>query len=295
MKKLLLTFMLTAMCGLVPCVSFAIAAGDTYMLREEKYVPLFASNGVSFRYKIGFRGMNCPALNTVLPPGSFVKVIDVCCDNTVHVSCKVSEAYSPEGFVHEKFFRHSMEPLDGALFEKTSPVRKILSVEKICEMLDSFRGEEIPYAWGCNNLQELDLGDLYTFVCDDEGGTSYKCVGLDCSGLLHMVSSWLLPHSTVQLDNFSEGRCLCELDANSSKAELKNALDSMLDTDFVVLRYPSTFEGHLIIFLHGGFIEAKGCNFGIVYTDKRDALGRLEELAKDGKVRVVRWHPELLN
>jgi hypothetical protein len=62
----------------------------------------------------------------------------------------------------------------------------------------------------------------------------------------------------------------------------------MLDTYFIVLFYSSTPGGYLIIFLHGGLIEVKGCNFDIVRANKRDVLRKLKELAKDGKIHVAR-------
>lgn len=111
-----------------------------------------------------------------------------------------------------------------------------------------------------------------------------------------MISSWTLPHSTSQLYDLPTGECICELDADSTESELKEVLALMLDTDFVVFanRYPPSSGGHVIICFRGGFIEAKDCERGVVHTDEDGSLRRLREMTQEGRVRVIRWHPELL-
>ncbi|MDR1457783.1 MAG: hypothetical protein LBI47_02970 [Puniceicoccales bacterium] len=224
-----------------------------------------------------------------------MKVLNEEKNSTVYVFCKVSKSCSFNGFIHAKFFEHSMGNLDSSIFDSMAPPRDIPNLQETCEMLNSYRETKIPYAWGCNNLGEVNLDGLYAFVCknknsNDQGNTPYRCVGLDCSGILHRISSWTLPHSTGQLYNFPQGKCLYELDEKTSDDELRMALKSMRDTDFVVC--PSA---HVIIFLHGGFIEAKGCNYGVVYTDAAHAMKELKDLIKRGTVRVIRWHPKLLS
>jgi hypothetical protein len=289
---------LCALCIFVPCASFAIGSGDAFVVRKGQCVPLFISDGTSFKYDFGERGTNCYELDTVLPRGSFVKVIDIH-GSVVHVFCKVSENYSLEGFIHRKFFDRSMKPMESSLFDSTDPSRDILSLDEISGVFDSLLGSKVPFAWGCNNLQEVDLKELYEFTNSDGGDKQdipYRCVGFDCSGLLHMISSWTLPHSMSQLYDFSKGQCLCELDADSSDGELREALASMLDTDFVVFgrRHPLGFDGHVLVYFRGGFIEARNYNLGVIYTGGSGAMDRLRGMTKRGKVRIIRWHPELL-
>ncbi|MDR1528427.1 MAG: hypothetical protein LBS22_02470 [Puniceicoccales bacterium] len=277
-----------------PCIcrGFISDAGATFVIADGKYVPMFTCEGVEFKYEGGMHGTNCYVLDTVLPPGTFVKVLDIKGDDIVHVFCKVSEKISFSGFIHATFFLNSLFPMDETRFDMF-PVRDVKSVKSICEILDSYIGKEIPYGWGCNNLDEIDLSGLYVFkYMNKAAGTppAYKCVGFDCSGLLHAVSSWTLPHSTSQLYDIQGVKCLCELDGKSSDEELADALAKMVDTDFVV----SKESGHVIVFLHGSFIEAVGINYGIVYTDATHAVERLRRMVNRGKVRVIRWHPELL-
>ncbi|MDR2720903.1 MAG: hypothetical protein LBB15_01265 [Puniceicoccales bacterium] len=297
MKKLVLIYLVyAALCGFIPCASFAVGTGDVFVVKKGKYVPLFVSEGTSFEYEVGKHGTNCYDLDTVLPRGSFVKVIDVRGD-VVHVSCKVSENYSSDGFIHRKFFDHSMKSIESSSFDSIVPNRAIPSLDEISGIFDSLLDDRVPFAWGCNNLQEVNLKGMYEFTSKDgKRNIPYRCAGLDCSGLLHMISSWVLPHATGQLYNFSKGKCICELDADSSDGELKDALAQMLDTDFVVFvrRSPSGSEGHVIVYFRGGFIEAKGCNSGVIYTDEDGAIEKLRTMTKKGKVRVIRWHPELL-
>jgi hypothetical protein len=277
-------------------VSFAVDAGDVYAVKKGKYVPLFSSKGVNFKYEAGDHGTNCYDLDTVLPRGSFVKVIDAG-DDVVHVSCKVSENYSPEGFIHRKFFNDSMKRMNATLFSSTAPRRSVLGINEIGGIFDSLLEKEVPFGWGCNNFKELSLSELYTFTNGDgKSDVPYRCAGFDCSGLLHAISSWTLPHSTGQLYNLSTGECLCELDASSTDSELEEVLALMLDTDFVVFanRYPPKSGGHVIISFRGGFVEAKSRNFGVICTDEDGALSRLRDMTREGRVRVIRWHPELL-
>ncbi|MDR2779204.1 MAG: hypothetical protein LBB16_02875 [Puniceicoccales bacterium] len=272
---------------------FALNIEDTFIVLANKHVPLFISEGTNFEYEAGSHGTNCCSLDTVLPPGTLIKVLDEEKNNTVHAFCKVSESCSFDGFIHVKFFEHSMQTIDGSLFDSKVPYRMVPNFQEVCRMLDFYRNANIPFSWGCNNLDEVDLEDLYTFVCKNSNGQeniAYRCVGFDCSGILHSISSWVLPHSTEQLYNFSKGKCLYELNEKTSDDELLKALESMKDTDFVVCP-----RVHVIISLHGGFIEAKGRNYGIVYTDADHALERLKNLAKGGIIRVIRWHPELLS
>jgi hypothetical protein len=271
---------------------FALNIGETFVVLENKYIPLFVSEGTEFEYEVGTHGTNCYDLDTVLPPGTFVKVLEEEKNNTVLAFCKVSENCSFRGFIHVKFFEHSMKTMDGLLFDSTAPSRNMLSFKEICQMLDSYINTDIPYSWGCNNLGEINLEGLYTFVCKNNNAQEnavYRCVGLDCSGILHKISSWILPHSTEQLYNFSKGKCLYELDDKTSDDKLYEVLKSMKDTDFVVCP-----REHVIVSLHGGFIEAKGYNYGIVYTETAHAMERLKNLIKEGTVRVIRWHPKLL-
>ncbi|MDR0742724.1 MAG: hypothetical protein LBE98_04675 [Puniceicoccales bacterium] len=277
-------------CSRLSC--FALSIGETFVISEDKYIPLFASEGTNFEYEAGPHGTNCYDLDTVLPPGTFVKVLDEEKNSTVHVFCKVSESCSSNGFIHAKFFEHSMRNLNSSVFDSTAPARDIPNFQETCKMLNSYGETKIPYAWGCNNLDEVNLEGLYTFVCknsNDQGNIPYRCVGVDCSGILHRISSWTLPHSTGQLYNLSQGKCLYELDEKTSDDELHMVLRAMRDTDFIVCP-----KVHVIISLHGGFIEAKGRNYGVVYTDATHAMRRLRKLIKRGIVRVIRWHPKLL-
>ncbi|MDR2776836.1 MAG: hypothetical protein LBB17_02220 [Puniceicoccales bacterium] len=274
------------------CKGFIPDKGATFVVTDGKYIPIFTREGTELEYEGGMHGTNCYALDTVLPPGTFIKVLGTKGDNIIHVFCKVSKKFSFSGFIHAVFFVSSLSPIDETRFEMF-PTRDIKSVKSICEILDSYIGKEIPYGWGCNNLDEIDLSGLYVFKCMNEtAGTppAYRCVGFDCSGLLHAISSWTLPHSTSQLYDIQGVECLCELDGKSSNEELANALAKMTDTDFVV----SKESGHVIVFLHGSFIEAMGMNYGIVYTDVTHAIERLRHMVNKGKVRVIRWHPELL-
>jgi hypothetical protein len=270
-----------------------LSIGETFVVFEDKYIPLFASEGTKFEYEVGSHGTNCYELDTVLPPETFVKVLGEEKSSTVYVFCKVSENCSFNGFIHAKFFEHSMRSLDGSAFDSTAPSRNVPNLQETCKMLNSYRETKIPYACGCNNLDEVNLEDLYTFVCKNsngQGSTPYRCVGVDCSGILHKISSWTLPHSTGQLYSLSQGKCLYELDEKTSDDELRMVLKFMRDTDFVVCP-----KAHVIISLHGGFIEAKGHNYGVVYTDAAHAIKKLKKLIKRGTVRVIRWHPELLS
>ncbi|MDR1232915.1 MAG: hypothetical protein LBJ75_01480 [Puniceicoccales bacterium] len=272
---------------------FALGIGETFVISEDKYIPLFTSEGIKFEYEAGPHGTNCYDLDTVLPPGTFVKVLNEEKNSTVYVFCKVSERCSFNGFIHAKFFEHSMRSLDSSMFDLMAPSRDVPNFQETCKMLNSYRETEIPYAWGCNNLDEVNLEGLYTFVrknSNDQGNPSYRCAGLDCSGILHRISSWTLPHSTGQLYNLSQGKCLYELDEKTSDDELRMVLKFIKDTDFVVCP-----KVHVIISLHGGFIEAKGRNYGVVYTDAAHAMGELKKLIKRGTVRVIRWHPKLLD
>jgi hypothetical protein len=293
MKKLIFFLIGSCFFPLPVCKGFSPDVGKTFVILEGKYIPLFTRAGTKFEYRCDAHGMNCNDLDTVLPPGTFIRIDEVGNDNTIRVFCRVSEEISIAGFVHSSFFSNSVSPMDNMLFDG-GPTRSVRSVKDICKILDSYIGKNVPFGWGCNTLEEVDLKGLYEFECVENNGVvsqpKYECVGFDCSGLLHSISSWTLPHSTVQLYDLRNVECLCELDHESSDEELADALAKMVDTDFVV----SKEAFHVIISFHGGFIEGKGMARGIVFTSDAHAMERLKTLISKGKVRVIRWHPELL-
>jgi hypothetical protein len=180
---------------------------------------------------------------------------------------------------------------DRRKFKGKAPVRDVPSLREIDEMMRSFLENDVPCAWGCNNLNEVRLDALYTFVHRTriDWRTRYRCIGLDGTGLLHMVSGWMLPHNTELLYGTLIGKCLHEFDRDVTDEELRGALSSMMDTDFVVLP-----RGYVVVFWRGGFLEAMGKNTGIKYTDAADAIAVLRAMVNRGRMRIIRWHPDLL-
>ncbi|MDE6431872.1 MAG: hypothetical protein K2L13_00560 [Opitutales bacterium] len=289
---------------LFPIWCLGVEVGDTFEIDSGNFVPLFMTEGVNLKYDIGSHGNNCYDLDTVLPPETFVKVDSVSQDqDTVHVICKVSENCCFKGFVHKHFLEDCASSMAKSNFDAQSPKRDIMSVREICDILDDCIEKNMPYSYGCNNFEELQLAELYSFEGPSADCQPYHCVGFDCSGLLHYISSWTLPHSTKQLYNSPHGKCILSLDVDASDAELKKALSVMKDTDYVVFIHDYQYtggSGHVIVSLHGGFVEAVGQNVGIVFTPRDAALKRLRKLlgaahnngAKD--VKIIRWHPDLL-
>lgn len=288
---------------LTPC--FGLEVGEVFEIKSDNFVPLFMTSEVNLKYEVGANGNNCYDLDTVLPSGTFIMIKDVPeGKDTVHVSCKVSSCCCFDGFVHKNFFENCMSPISGIDFEACTPQRDILGVREICSILDRIIGQEMPYSYGCNNFEEIDLRQMYHFDGSTKDVPPYRCVGFDCSGLLHYISSWTLPHSTKQLYKLSNENCLLSLSVEATDAEIRDALDIMDDTDFVVFIHDYRYTdgtGHVIVSLHGGFIEAVGKDKGVVFTEKANAPERLRRLldsarnngAKD--VKIIRWHPELIS
>jgi hypothetical protein len=73
-------------------------------------------------------------------------------------------------FIHSEFFKHSMGSMDSSLFESTTPVRDLLSIEEIYKILDSYIEKNIPFAWAYNNLNQINLHGLYDFNCKNDNG-----------------------------------------------------------------------------------------------------------------------------
>jgi hypothetical protein len=264
--------------------------GRTFVILDNEYVPLFSRRGTRFAYECGANGTSCRDLNTVLPPGTFVKIIGRAERGTVPVVCKVSSRYSASGFVHQKLFGWAMREIAPDVFMETAPDRHVPSMAEIEETINACVTAKIQYSWGCNNLKEINLGSLYTFIprTRSDWKAQYRCVGADSAGFLHMISGWTLPHGTELLSDASTGRCVCRLSDKDSDDELQNALNCMRDTDFVVRPV-----GRVIVFWHGGFMEINGKN-GLTQTDRSVALEALKALLKNGNGMIVRWHPDVL-
>lgn len=303
-KKLLQFVML---CSILLSTKWCLGLqiGDVFEIKTDKFIPLFITDRIDLRYDVGTCGNNCYDLDTVLPPKTLIQV-EAFSENydTVHVLCKVSEWCTFQGYVHKNLLKCCTNPIPKNFFDKNLPNRPVLSVSEICCILDDCVVRHMPYSFGCNNYTEVPLGHLYSFDGPSKDCTQYRCFGFDCSGLLHYISGWTLPHSTRRLYDLFEKNCILSLGIESADAELQNALRLMKDTDYVVFVHDYKYvggTGHVIISLHGGFVEAAGQSIGVIFTEKDHALERLRKLLHSARengaqdVRIIRWHPELVD
>ena len=148
----------------------------------------------------------------------------------------------------------------------------------------------------------------------------YRLRGFDCCGVVYYVAGGLLKRTTWGIREQGKLlRCFDKKSKEISREELAKFLDTLCDTDCIILRGRSeedikrvpeysaknigTDAGHLAVWYDGGILEFRGVDYGCEYRKKReevlDRVMRWIKLVKDSKndqcdLRFIRWHPELL-
>ena len=167
MRKVV-AYVLCAVC--LSCSAYAIVGnhrpqiGQVYCVNPGRKVPVFCDSKVKCEYEVGFRGMNCYTLDTLLLPGFFVKVIAPE-GGTFKVQAKLTNRYIVSGYINSHFFEDGsmtccnnvdFDTIDGRV--NIPPVMEMIS--NVREILDA----DMPYCWGGATLEEIPLEPFYEFA-----------------------------------------------------------------------------------------------------------------------------------
>lgn len=272
---------------------FCAHAGDMFVVKNECYLPLFVDNKEIRSFERGEKGCNCDDLDTVLLPGSVIKVEESKEENGMaKVTCKMTGAVEHNGYVYKSSIEDFCEKFEeGGVKRGRSP----MSLKEIKEVFDRCLSKDnpVPYCWGGNQFEAVPLrGATFT---SEKKGKQYECRGFDCSGLLYYISNGTLPHATGKLENCKER--LFTIEAKKkwevSKEDLEKVIRDLKDTDFIAIK------GHVMIAYNKGLIEFRSKDLGCCFTPKEEASQRVMELIEAAKkkgsdVWFVRWHPEYL-
>lgn len=306
MKKILPAIFLLLACVPLLC-GMPLQIGAVYKVCDDKYIPVFNSPCKDMEYESGLRGNNCYNLVTVLLPSSYIEIIDECTDGMYYVSCKLTDEYKIDGFVHQNILERDAKLLHDVNMSAVSILRDVPSVQNIVKEINRLYKNNVPYCHGCNLPYEIDLSEAYTFVHSTNANgreKKFSCHGFDSSGLLHYLSNGHLPHNTAQLINCGKKLFVIDGRRKVTKAMIKSIMCELQDTDFIVFQtnddIHSDVNGHVLISYRFGFIECRGQNFGMTITPSYDVEARLLQLmskarASNAVVYVIRWHPELLS
>ena len=83
--------------------SFCAHAGDMFVVKNERYLPLFVDNKEIRSFERGEKGCNCDDLDTVLLPGSVIKVKESKKEENgmVEVTCDMTGKVTHTGYVYK--------------------------------------------------------------------------------------------------------------------------------------------------------------------------------------------------
>lgn len=286
----------------------ALATGEFFRVKENSPLPLYKVEDLkSLMYYAGKYGTSCRELMTVLLPGTFLELLSQNEDGV----CKVlwlrnkNREKCCEGYVHRRLLdNRCVQVSESAVNWSRSP----MSLEKIREFYEECSRNEIPYCWGGNWEDEIELTDDWVFTQRSEEpneemkepGKPYCLRGFDCCGLPYYVSGGVLRRSCEGIRK--HGKLLwtinkknCNITREELAAKLKDL--NLHDTDLLVLKT------HLANWFKGGILEFRGVDYGCEYRQEKDeVLDRIMRWAglvkaskdADSDVRFIRWHPELL-
>ena len=315
---------ISLLCFALVCGLFCAHADDRfYVIKKDRYLPLFENDELTRSFESGAKGCNCYKLDTVLLPGSVIKVIGDEKNGMVKVKCEMTKKVKHEGFVYTSSVDAFCEE-----FKKgdTKRERSPMSLTDIRSDFDRCLRNNVPYCWGSNQFATISLPVKFSENTTNNNTTNnnttnentkeYELRGFDCSGLLYYISDGTLPHATGALKDF--GTQLFTIKAGKIwdiefTKEVEQAIAGLKDTDFIVI------QGHVIIAYNGGLIEFRSKNLGCCFTSPKDIISqdasksnekdlvrkgiknpvtlRVYDLyssakTKNSDVWFVRWHPE---
>lgn len=305
----------------------AFAKEEFFVVKEGCVVPLYNTEDLkSLPYYVGHYGTSCRKLMSVLLPGSFLELISKNAKGVCKVSWLRREDKTNVGYVHEQFLGQCCRQVqEKDVKYEVSP----MPLEEIRKFFARCPGQ-IPYCWGGNWEYEIELPQDYGFeqvsedpkeqIKEEFVGMPYRLRGFDCCGVVYYVAGGLLKRTTWGIREQGKLlRCFDKKSKEISREELAKFLDTLCDTDCIILRGRSeedikripeysaknigTDAGHLAVWYNGGILEFRGVDYGCEYRKKReevlDRVMRWIKLVKDSKndqcdLRFIRWHPELL-
>ena len=268
---------------------FRVHAGDMFVVKDKCYLPLFENNKETRLFEKGKKGCNCDDLDTVLLPGSVIKVLGYKENGMAKVECEMTERVKHGGFVYTSSVEDCCKKFDrGGVKRERSPM-SLEDIKKVFERCLS-KDNPVPYCWGGNNFETIPLRGV-PFKSANETAEPYELRGFDCSGLLYYISDGTLPHATGALKNFGTRLFTVQAEKNWDTTDLGKAVKDLRDTDFIAIK------GHVIVSYNGGLIEFRSKDLGCCFTPKEGTIQRVTELIeaakkKNSDVWFVRWHPE---
>lgn len=294
-----------SLCVFAMCIGASIACfGEEshvcYVVNEGCYIPVFETNESKFSYEVGEHGMNCYQLDTVLLPDTCLHLSQEGTNDIIKVSYYCAgDSSEHSGFIHSKLLSScckECEECDHVECCKYSDVQP-MALSDIRALFDSCINENIPYCWGANNINAIDLNDMYEFTADNKDVPAFELRGFDCSGILHYISNGILPHCTRGLHVAGNELFKFEHGQSYTGEEKMAVINGLRDTDYIVCVRKG--GGHVILSYKGGFLEFRDKDSGCVFTPKEDTLSRLDKIidwGNDGEsdVFVIRWHPEVM-
>lgn len=271
-------------------------SGEIFIVKDNGQVPLFVTPETKLTYKAREKVYTCLDLDTVLLPKTQIRVSGECDAGVLKVMFYTSEACYGEGYVHRRFLENDCESSKQWFFPKKRK-RSPFALREIREIFNRCLKEDIPFCYGGNHLNAVDLSGDYSFSPDDEQtALPYRLRGFDSSGLLHFISNGTLPHSTRALREMMPRLhriYTFRAEENYPELEREKVFHCLRDTDFILE------TDHVLIAFKGGFIESRRQTKGCFFHDKKAAWQKFNEIinraqAAGKNLCVVRWHPEVL-
>lgn len=310
MKSKLQSFVCAFMmlvCGSFSC--FGEESHKCYVVKEGCYIPVFETNESNFSYECGEHGMNCYKLDTVLLPKTCLHLSQDGMNDIIKVSyCCAGDSSEHSGFIHSKLLSSCCKECEGCDHVDCCKYNDVqpMALSDIRTLFDRCINENIPYCWGANNVDAIDLNGLYEFTADDQSAPAFELRGFDCSGILYYISNGILPHCTRGLHVVGKELFKFEHGKIYSDEEKMAVINDLRDTDYIVCVCADCDDNdycinqdNVIISYNGGFLEFRDKDNGCVFTNSEDALSRLDKIiacgnSGDGDVFVIRWHPEVM-
>jgi len=145
------------------------------------------------------------------------------------------------------------------------PQQKNLKIEYLKDRLVSLTG--MPYVWGSSYvLTQFEKFVFYETFKDFPKQVLENLMhlfsGLDCSGLLHFVTSGHTPRNTSELVNFGIGLDIDQLSFSEILKKIK-------PLDFLV------WKGHVVIFLSSEKIIESRLGYGVYLSDAQERLNEV--------------------
>lgn len=222
-------------------------------------------------------------IETVLFPGSVVKVVQMCDRNVVQI--ETDEYPGGHLFTDQRFLEATEE---AKVREKKCP-----SLKEILYKLRDW--PKMEYIWGGNfkgGVSQLEIWYPIPKEADFKTRIIWLLKGADCSGLLYEVTEGSLPRNTSGLKLIGNP---VPIEGKSDKeiAEL------LLPGDLIV------WSGHVMIVEEGGVVFECRLNDGTIRTPLEQRLGEIrsernrtpvDDPLKNPKTSYVvrRWHPDVL-